>query len=151
MHLYDIHDVVKLKVDLIDINTSIGRKITLRKGETGTILMIRPQDFLIEFYGGEIEAMIFVNKEDVETTDPPIRKFSKFNDLDVIKLKVDLVEVKDEMGEVVTLRKGDVGTIVAPLSLHYFMVEFCEGLETIAIITLNENQIELHLPAAEKT
>lgn len=144
MHQYDINDVVKLKVDLIEIETRIGSKITLRKGEAGTILMIRPDDYLIEFYGGEIEAMIFVNKEDVEPTDPPLREFAKFNDLDVVQLKVDLVEVTDDMGDIVTLRKGDIGTIVAPLSLHYFVVEFCEGLETLAIITLNENQFELH-------
>lgn len=100
MHQYDINDVVKLKVDLIEIETRIGSKITLRKGEAGTILMIRPDDYLIEFYGGEIEAMIFVNKEDVEPTDPPLREFAKFNDLDVVQLKVDLVEVTDDMGDI---------------------------------------------------
>lgn len=72
-----------------------------------------------------------------------------FKMLDVVKSIVDLVDIKDDMGDIVTLRKGDIGTIVMPLSENDFIIEFCEGLETIAIITLTKDQFELHWSAPE--
>lgn len=63
----DIHDVVKLRVDMVDIDDGDGGKVTLRKGEIGTIMSMRPQDFLIEFCdGADTKALIVVKREDVE-------------------------------------------------------------------------------------
>ncbi len=63
----DIHDVVKLRVDMIDIDDGDGGKVTLRKGEIGTIMSMRPQNFLVEFCdGADIKALIVVKRDDVE-------------------------------------------------------------------------------------
>lgn len=63
----DIHDVVKLKVDLIDIDNGFRGKVTLHRGDTATIMSMRPQDFLLEFSDGlETKALIVVKREDVE-------------------------------------------------------------------------------------
>ncbi len=65
--MLDIHDVVMLKRDLVDIDNGLRGKVTLRKGETGTIMSMRPQDFLIEFCdGADTKALIVVKREDVE-------------------------------------------------------------------------------------
>lgn len=65
--MLDIHDVVKLKRDLVDIDNGLRGKVTLRKGEIGTIMSMRPQDFLIEFCdGADTKALIVVKREDVE-------------------------------------------------------------------------------------
>ncbi len=65
----DIHDVIRLKVDLVDIDDGLGDgdKVTLKTGETGTIMMMNAASFLVEFCNGaDTKALITVKRENCE-------------------------------------------------------------------------------------
>ncbi|MGH9550733.1 MAG: DUF4926 domain-containing protein [Terriglobales bacterium] len=66
---------------------------------------------------------------------------STFEMHDVVRLKADIKDMVDTLGKTVSLPRGTIGTIVMMFPGQY-EVEFCEGLKTVALMTLPENLLE---------
>ena len=74
------------------------------------------------------------------------------NPFDTVKLKRDLINVRDFGGEVVSLKAGSIGTVVMIYDERVgykgkkiaYEVDFCDSTgDTVAIVTLAPDDIEL--------
>lgn len=63
----------------------------------------------------------------------------KYKEHDVVRLKVDLTDISNGYNEIISLRKGDIGTIMQ-MKGNWFLVEFSDDTE--ALIELTGEQIE---------
>jgi hypothetical protein len=84
-----------------------------------------------------------------------------FQDLDIVKLKRDITEIKDSTGEVVTVLAGTYGTVLIVYSADFgfqarapldYEVEFLDGEgHTLGLLTVSEPDLEFDSSYEQRT